>query len=158
MSDNEVALMMSLPLDSDGFLRRECPTCEREFKWLHSTAEEGAAEVDDGGYFCPYCGIQAPTNAWLTYAQIALAHNLIATEALGPVLEGLGRNLSDLGSRSGGLLSAHIEYEAPEKLDPLTEDNDMRRVDFECHPSEPVKVLDDWGKPLHCLICGRLSS
>jgi hypothetical protein len=35
MSD-EVQLSMSLPLDGDGFLRRECPTCEREFKWLPS--------------------------------------------------------------------------------------------------------------------------
>lgn len=33
---------MSDPLDSDGFLRRECPTCEREFKWLPSC--EGEAE------------------------------------------------------------------------------------------------------------------
>ena len=27
---------MSSPLDSDGFLYRECPICEREFKWLHT--------------------------------------------------------------------------------------------------------------------------
>jgi hypothetical protein len=31
----------------------------------------------------------------------------------------------------------------------------MRRVDFLCHPAEPVKVLDDWGRPVHCLICGE---
>ena len=69
MSDDDVALEMSMPLDSDGFLRRECPTCEREFKWFHTPAEEGsAAPVIDGGYFCPYCGVQAETNTWLTQA------------------------------------------------------------------------------------------
>ena len=35
MSD-EVQLSMSLPLADDGFMRRECTTCEREFKWLPS--------------------------------------------------------------------------------------------------------------------------
>jgi hypothetical protein len=33
--------------------------------------------------------------------------------------------------------------------------NDMRRFDFTCHPTEPVKVLDDRNGPLHCLICGE---
>lgn len=64
MSD-EVQLSMSLPLDGDGFLRRECPTCEREFKWLPSPdqLEEGngesrAAATDaepPEAYYCPYC-------------------------------------------------------------------------------------------------------
>ena len=34
----------------------------------------------------------------------------------------------------------------------------MTRVDFACHPSEPLKVLDDWREPVRCLICGQLSS
>ena len=56
---DEKSTQMSVPLDSDGFLRRECPTCEREFKWFNS--EEGRGEpVPEGGYVCPYCAIQAP--------------------------------------------------------------------------------------------------
>ena len=35
------------------------------------------------------------------------------------------------------------------------QEGDMARVDFECHPTEPVKVLDDWDKPVSCLICGQ---
>ena len=66
MTDGEVTLSMAIPVDSDGFLRRECPTCEREFKWLPtSQGDGGAAAVPDGGYFCPYCGVQAPADAWL---------------------------------------------------------------------------------------------
>jgi hypothetical protein len=38
MSDMSVS--MSLPLDEDGFLRRECPTCERQFRWWHTPDEE----------------------------------------------------------------------------------------------------------------------
>jgi hypothetical protein len=35
------------------------------------------------------------------------------------------------------------------------EPNDMRRVDFRCHPAEPAKVLESWTEPVHCLICGQ---
>ena len=139
MSDDEVSFGMTIPLDSDAFLRRECPTCEREFKWRPSAGEdeEDAEPVYDGGYFCPYCGVQAPADAWLTKAQLALAQNIIATEFIGPMVSKLG---------------AHKE---PEKLDPLTEVDDMTRIVFPCHPSEPLKVLDDWCKAVRCLICGK---
>ncbi len=51
MSDDEVSFRMTIPLDSDGFLRRECPTCEREFKWQPSEAEdeEDVESADDVG-------------------------------------------------------------------------------------------------------------
>ena len=143
MSDGEVTVGMSLPLDSDGFLRRECPTCEREFKWLH-THEGESAPPEDGGYYCPYCGVQAPTNAWLTQAQVELAQNTVATEVVGPILENFARDAK-----------FKIKYDQPEKLDPLTEVDDMMRVDFLCHPSEPLKILENWQQPAHCLICGQ---
>ncbi len=67
MSDDEVTLGMSIPLHSDGFLRRECPTCEREFKWLPNTNDEDDADdgepLPSGCYLCPYCGVQAPADA-----------------------------------------------------------------------------------------------
>jgi hypothetical protein len=158
MSDDEVTIGMSIPLDSDGFLRRECPTCEREFKWFPNPNEEDADDAEpipDGGYYCPYCGVQAPADAWLTQAQLSLAQNMIETQIMGPTLKGFARDIRELGRRSGGLVSASIKYNQPEELDPLTEADDMQRVDFPCHPSEPVKVLDDWTKPVRCLICGR---
>ncbi len=46
-------------------------------------------------------------------------------------------------------------YEEPEKLDPLTEVDDMTRIVFPCHPSEPLKVLDDWRMAVRCRICGK---
>ena len=49
----EFSIEMSLPLDSDGFLRRQCPACEREFKWLHAESE-GATEA---------AGIRVPRTA-----------------------------------------------------------------------------------------------
>lgn len=159
MSDNEVTLAISVPLDSDGFLRRECPTCEREFKWLSSTNEEYVTEpVPDGGYFCPYCGIQAPPSSWFTHAQLELVENMVATEVVEPMLKDFGKTIEGIGRASGGLMTAKMEFDEPDEVDPLTEADDMRRVDFACHPSEPVKVLDDWDKQVRCLLCGRFAA
>jgi hypothetical protein len=142
MTHDKVSFGMTIPLDSDGFLRCECPTCEREFKRRPSgaEAEEAVEPADDVGYSCPYCGVQAPTDAWLTQAQLALAHNIVAQQVIGPMVRKLGA------------------YEAPDELDPLTEADDMTLVSFPCHPSEPLRVLDDWRKPVCCLICGQPAS
>ena len=104
---------------------------------LKREAEEHDEPADAVGYFCPYCGVQAPVDAWLTQAQLALAQNIVVREFIGPMVSKLGA------------------YEEPDKLDPLTEADDMTLIVFPCHPSEPLKVLDGWRKPVHCLICGK---
>jgi hypothetical protein len=146
---------MSLPLDSDNFLRRECPTCEREFKWLSSESEEEeAAPVPEGGYFCPYCAIQAPADAWWTPAQLELAKSVVTQQFVKPELEKFGRQMKDISRRSGGFIKADVQTSSAPEADPLVEVDDMRRVDFPCHPNEPVKVLEGWTGEVHCLICG----
>jgi DNA-directed RNA polymerase subunit RPC12/RpoP len=146
MSDGDVTLSMAIPVDSDGFLRRECPTCEREFKWLPSSSEdaedEEAADAADGGYFCPYCGVQASADAWFTKEQLELAEHIVQVEVVDPMLRKFTGSISNQAGE-------------PE---PLTEDDDMRRIDFACHPSEPLKILDDWDQPVRCLVCGQTNA
>jgi hypothetical protein len=164
MSD-EVHLSMSIPLDGDGFLRRECPTCEREFKWLPSpdpeTDEDAAAETAGAeaseSYYCPYCAVTAPPDAWLTKAQVAVMHEIVRHELVDPEFDKLERKFDRLNRSSGGLIGIEVrlERDEPEPAPELDETDDMRRVDFACHPAEPVKVLDDWDGPVHCLICGE---
>lgn len=156
MSDYEVTVGMSVPLDSDGFLRRECPTCEREFKWQPTVDDNvESTEAPDGGYFCPYCAIQSPLDSWLTPAQIELAQSIVATEIVGPMLKDFTRDTNRMGRRSGGMFKISASSNSPDEMDPLTEADDMKRIDFMCHPIEPVKVLDDWDGQVHCLICGE---
>ncbi len=149
----------TIPLDSDGFLRRECPTCEREFKWLH-TPEEGATgeTPSDGGYFCPYCGVQAQANSWLTKAQVELARRLVASRVVGPMLEKFADDVRSIGRNSREMVRAEVTADAPEESEPLTEVGDMTRVDCGCHPTEPVKVLDGWDGAVFCLVCGQPNS
>ena len=82
---------------------------------------------------------------------------MVATQVLGPMLKKFGDDMKGIGRNSGGMVSAEVSYDAPEELEALTEVDDMTRVDFDCHPTEPVKVLDDWDKPVRCLICGSPS-
>jgi hypothetical protein len=152
MSDDR-QFAMSVPLDDDGFLRRECPICEREFKWLNS---EGAGiegeKPDPAGYYCPYCGLQAPLDAWWTREQLEHAQAIVTQEVIAPELEKLKKSLE---SSSGGFLrvSAEVSTPAPPASE-MTEANDMNRVDFPCHPTEPLKVAETWNDPVYCLICG----
>ena len=158
---DEVQLSMSLPLDSDGFLRRECPTCEREFKALSSSADEGSEPAEDAepveSYFCPYCVVSAPANAWLTKAQVAVMNEIVRRELIEPELDKFERGLGKMNRSSGGLIdiSVSLERDEPEPAPELSETDDMRCVDFTCHTSEPVKVLDNWSGEVHCLICGE---
>ena len=150
---SDIELTVRLPLDSDGFLRRECPTCEREFKWLLTTeAEEDAAVPSGAGYFCPYCQIQADSNHWHTRAQVEYAEQAIAPHAERVVAEEVQEGLRGLsGFKPSRLPSGPV----PEPEPMSAEDDDMRRFDFACHPQEPVKVLDGWAGPVHCLLCGQ---
>jgi hypothetical protein len=158
VSDDKVQLSMSLPLDSDGFLRRECPTCERELKWRPTPEVEESVPVPDGGYFCPYCGVQASPNAWLTKAQAALVQQIVQARVVDPILEKFGDDLQRIARNSRGAMSVSMRHERTEEPEPLSEDDDMRRVDFACHPSEPVKVLEGWSGHVRCLICGEAKS
>lgn len=132
---------ISVPLDSDGFLRRECPACEQQFKWRASGPDDEVEHVEQ--YFCPLCGRPAGLDAWWTREQLEHAEAAIVPEALQAVQEALGqvfKRSTDLG-----------EVPVPE---PLHEPDDMVIVEPPCHSTEPVKVRDDAPSPYYCLVCG----
>jgi hypothetical protein len=151
MSD-EYQTSMSVPLDSDGFLRRECPTCEREFKvFVHQDEGDGvdAQRPPPGDYYCPYCAIQANPTAWFTKAQIEAAKSKLVDEFVGPMLDDFKRSVE-----TSPVVSVNVD-KVEEPVAALTESDDMRRVDFACHPDTPVKVGDGYVGPVHCMICGH---
>ena len=151
----EVQIPMSVPLDSDGFIRRECPTCERELKWRPTPEGEEGAPTPEGGYFCPYCAVQAQPDSWWTKAQLEAAEAKIHNEVVKPMLDDFGKSLERASSSHVRFTSKPAERAEEQQL---SESDDMRRVDFSCHPSEPVKVLEGWDQPVHCPICGQLDA
>lgn len=159
MNDENPTSEMSLPLDSEGFLRRECPTCEREFKWLHTPDDEIETKPQSQvSYFCPYCRVNAEAGAWYTKAQLELARSTLMAEVVDPMLHEFANDIENIGRSSRGMISAEVSFQSPEKPQGLTEVDDMKRVEFSCHPSEPLKILEDWDRPVRCLICGSPTS
>lgn len=146
---------ISLPLDSDGFLRRECPSCEHEFKWHNGPANE-EAEQHEGTWdtmFCPLCGQPAGPESWYTQPQLDLIEgyqDILIAEQLGAAFKDLERSTRR---------NKHVKFKAsrtsvPGTPEALTEPDDMMVVTSPCHAWEPVKVPEDHVGPLHCLVCG----
>jgi hypothetical protein len=149
-------ILMSLPLDKDGFLRRECPHCERQFKWWPTPTSEDApdeAEEVPEAYFCPYCHEPAPLDAWWTKEQLEYAQQLAVAEALGPQLRRMKNDLDRGNHRSKGR-SFEMSGSALTRPEPLVEPDDMVRVDMPCHPEEPLKADEEWDGEVACLVCG----
>ncbi len=157
MSRDQVNLKMELPLDQDGFLRRECPHCQEQFKWLSSENAEGqsGATSNSSGYFCPLCGEVAKADAWWTQEQVEHMAAIAKAQVVGPMLNNFTSGLQLLNRPGGSVqISAHpVHFASPAPL--AVEPNDMRLVAFSCHPDEPVKVPDERREPVHCLICGQ---
>jgi DNA-directed RNA polymerase subunit RPC12/RpoP len=143
----ETQIEVPMPLDSDSYLRRACVSCNREFKWLPQG--HGLTTPVDG-YHCPYCNHAADPDAWWTEAQLAFAHahaaNL-ATDEINKAFRGLSRNTGPLRLTVTPIRHQQIPH--------ILEADDMTQVTFDCHPSEPVKIVDTWTATVYCLYCGQ---
>lgn len=153
--NDEIRVPVSLPLDSDGFLRRECPTCEREFKWF--SHQEGDLDAEDvHQYFCPLCGVASGADSWWTPAQIEYMQGVS-----GPVVDQVAQDMiANAFKGVKGLTfkpnrSFSLGIETP---DALAEPDDMVIIEPPCHPNEPVKVPEENAGQVHCLVCGTLFS
>jgi len=149
-----VDISVSFPLDSDGFLRRECPNCSRQFKWHHGPAnEEAESHPDPASYTCPLCGQPAGPNDWWTPEQLDYAQGVAAPAALQLVQDELTQAFR---GAAGKFLKfrASSSSDLPDEPMPLTEADDMVIIASPCHSYEPVKVPEDALGPFHCLVCG----
>jgi endogenous inhibitor of DNA gyrase (YacG/DUF329 family) len=137
------------PLDADGFLRRECPSCAREFKWHYGPIETRPADaVDPPRYTCPLCGKQADHNQWFTRDQVRCQQEAVDFYAMDAI--------NDEMKNAFGRNYTPGKNNAPAPT-PLHEPNDMLIIEPPCHPWEPVKVAQERADsgPLFCLVCGE---
>jgi hypothetical protein len=145
---------VSLPLDHDGFLRRQCPHCNMQFKWHHGPANEAAESAPSPtSYSCPHCGRPAESDQWFTDEQVEYIN--------GVAMPAITRQADDiLRDAFGGIKSKYIKFEmkghldAPAQPGALVEPDDMMIIASPCHSYEPVKVPEDATGTFHCLVCG----
>lgn len=136
-----------LPLDSDGFLRRECPDCQQQFKCHHGPAsEEAERHADPPTYCCPLCGEPAGPDSWWTQDQLDHARGVAVPAAM----RYMQNSLMDAFRTS-----KHVELKpgngsgVPDEPSALTEPDDMQIVASPCHAYEPIKIPYDAAAPLH---------
>lgn len=148
---NDFQTSVSIPLDHDGFLRRECPACEREFKWFNHAEGDPDAEIANQ-YFCPLCGAAAGVDSWWTPAQLEYAKGMAAPAIEQTVQESIAdafKGLKGVTFKANKSFTMGIETPSP-----LIEPDDMVIVEPPCHPNEPIKVPEEAAARVHCLICG----
>jgi hypothetical protein len=145
---------ITVPVDTDGFLRRECPHCGAQFKWHHGPANaEAERHTPPPAYHCPLCGQPAGPDSWWTQeqgdyaqAQAAPAIAQFMDESLNDVFKGLDSKYIKV-ERTG-------HFDIPDAPAPLVEPDDMSIVMSPCHAYEPIKIPAEHTGPLHCLVCG----
>lgn len=176
---SNVEINITLPLDDEGFFRRECPLCHEEFKVLLKKEELGdiaqtglasfmidsQREENDTGQnkdseteslFCPYCGQQASKNSWWTQEQLAyinvFAKNILAKLVNEHLINPLKRNLD---RSTSGLFSLQFKGEEMEQQEPWIspEINDMEIFNLPCCERK-IKIEDNWYSTVHCFFCG----
>jgi hypothetical protein len=134
-----------LPLDSDGYLRRQCESCGREFKWHYGTTDLTPPDwIDPDQYFCPLCG--QPGDQWATEAQVQYGFDVSMPAAMDDIFADLGKALGPNFKMTRGSGEPVPAF--------LHEPDDMDAIASPCHPWEPVKVPEDSSAPYHCLVCG----
>lgn len=170
---------ISFPLDRDGFFRRECPFCHKEFKVLlekdelvdfiqkhkdsfmiepkEETMESDDVECSDIEFTCPYCGQRAPANHWWTQEQIAYIDIVIQNILAKTVNESLIRPLKRTFQRpSSGQVSIRFESKEMKYQEPWIspeETNDMKIFNLPCCQRK-IKIEEDWLDIVYCFFCG----
>ncbi len=177
-----ISFNISLPLDSDQFLRRECPLCLRQFKietdetdcqsliereleaYLlqegleirTESADATGTDEEKSELWCPYCGQTAPRDQWWTQEQTAhihiFAYNIMAQMINEQFIRPMKRKFS---GRQSGLVSIEFEGKEMEYQKPWIspEPDDMTIHALPCCDLR-VKLEDGWSQTVHCHQCG----
>jgi hypothetical protein len=66
--DGNVSFSVSIPVDEDGYLGRECPQCEQHYRIY---ADDYEALPDGINLWCTYCGHHAEHSEFFTQQQLA---------------------------------------------------------------------------------------
>ena len=174
--DTKIHFSVSLSTDQGSFLRRTCPSCGRDFKTeidqadLASVIEpqirrmgfdvgdkEGKTEEPRESVLnCPYCAFQAEASKMLTQETVDYLHRHLTREYVLPMIDKAFAPLSNIGNRSGGLISIRCEYRRsllPARPIHGPELPDMRVIAFLCC-GRRAKVADRWNATGICVYCG----
>lgn len=166
-------MSISIPLDDEHYLRRECNFCKKEFKieideedlkkqtemlmqnYLDEDNHESKEEDDEirtQVYYCPNCGQEAEMKTFWTIPQIEYIQTHVKNYVNNIINEKLIKEMGKMSRRSSGLISFKGE-EIP-YIQPFIapEENDMEKYRLKCCNKE-IKVEKLKGT-IYCFYCG----
>ena len=171
MSNTEIKI--SIPLDENSFLRRECPNCKSEFKIQISEDEltqqtqslvdnylsekEDLSEddilEDEREFFCPYCGQSSSSDSWWTQAQLDYAMQFVQNLTNKIINENLIKELKKMSSSSSFVKFTGNELKYTEPWI-APEENDMEIFKLPCC-NEMIKLIpENLESSYSCFYCG----
>lgn len=181
-SEHQVRFSLEINPDRDGFLRRTCPSCGRDFKteidpadlaWALNTqiqrvSEEvgvSPAEIAREGapdnLRCPYCQHLTEANEMHTEETIEYLKMFAYRDYAMPMIDRMLSDFADsFGNRGGGggfisisITAEHHRSPVPPRPIHGPEPADMKIVNFLCC-GKKVKVVDRWSDVTVCTYCG----
>lgn len=165
---------VKVPIDDDSALRRECPYCNKEFKFVLKKGElediiqkglnsfmldsglvEQNDELSDGAkeeQYCPYCGQKAPLNQWWTKEQQEYFKIYVKNIAARIINENFIKQMKSQFSGNGLIKFEGKEIEEDEPwISPET--NDMKMFELPCCNLK-IKVVENYLGTIYCPYCG----
>jgi hypothetical protein len=147
-----VSFTVSIPVDDDGFLGRECPDCQQHFRVAH---EEYDRLPDDVRLWCVYCGHRDDHSEFMSGQQktrLMAAAGGYAEQLVGKIFDDV---FGDLARGSRGSM-IHFSYRSrpfyPTPLPDIDEERLVReRTCGTCHLRYAV-----FGEHRFCPACGPL--
>lgn len=150
---DEFRVDVSVPLDEDGYLGRQCPECSMSFRM---NGEDYKALSDDLELWCVYCGHHQEHSEFMTAQQrdrvMRAAGDLgmqIASQALSDAFRGLSRG----GSGRSGLSISYKEKPFYPRPLPGIDEERLARVRTCTGCQVRYAVFDEHR---FCPVCGRL--
>ncbi|MHB9129721.1 MAG: hypothetical protein ACYDBB_01355 [Armatimonadota bacterium] len=150
---SEIVLELRFPHDEDGYFRRECPFCQRQFKVPVGETLDTIPDNDETQeFYCPYCAQQSRGGTWWTQEQVDYIHDVQQNAMNGLLNEHFVRPLQR-ANRSNSCVKITAN-ELPEKDSWLPVDaNDMKLFNLPCC-EKSLKVAEDWTDKIVCHYCG----
>lgn len=179
-TDDTIQFNLSISSDRDGFLRRTCGSCGRDFKteidpadfaWaLNSQIRRVSLEIGvdpaviaedqpKENLTCPYCQYSTESNEMHTEETVEylkrFAYRDYALPMMNRLLSGFADSLTT--SAGGGLISfsvssTHEPFSLPPRPIHGPESADMKIVEFLCC-GRKIKILDGWNQLSSCSFC-----
>lgn len=126
-ADGHMQFRISIPADDDGYLGRECPSCDQMFR-IHVDDYEQLPDTAD--LYCVYCGHRTHHSEFMTRQQMDRAEQVVLDAGTQMLDQMLGDAFGRLSSSTAGSGFIQVSYEStpfsPQPLPGIDEEKLVR--------------------------------